>query len=57
MDMKIKTDDDDFTNLLDFSTDFKTQNERLIDLVTKTEITDNTYTSQFDELKTAYWKV
>ena len=45
MDIKIKTDDDDITNLIDFNADIEVQNDRLRELVNKTEITDMTYTS------------
>ena len=57
MDIKIKTDDDDITNLIDFNAEIEVQNERLRELVNKTEITDMTYTSQYEELQDAYWKV
>lgn len=57
MDLKMQSEDEDFNNLLDFNSDLATQDARLLELVEKTEITDNTYLCQYNELQNAYWKV
>ena len=35
MEIKLSSDDDDFANMIDFTADLETQNERLLELVTK----------------------
>lgn len=53
----MQNEEDDFQAMLNFDNNEALQDDQLILMIHKTEITDHTYQFQYKELEEAYWNV
>ena len=57
MDQKMQNEEDDFNAMLNFENPDTMQDDYLIMMINKTEITDLSYEFQYNELQDAFWNV